>query len=93
MGWMSARTTISSRLYHWHLAATADSGRAGGMTPLGIEGWRFVFLTIALVSVTIGIATLFLSHDPRFDSDTEVSHSAKETETQTCVDCTPMAGS
>jgi predicted MFS family arabinose efflux permease len=47
------------------------------MHPLGIEGWRFVFLTVALVSVTIGIATFFLSHDPRFDSDTEVSHSAE----------------
>ena len=70
----SAQTDLS--LYHWHLAATAACGRAGGMTPLGIEGWRFVFLTIALVSITIGIATFFLSHDPRFDSDTEVRHAA-----------------
>ena len=71
---MSAQMTLS--LYQRHLAATADCGCAGGMAPLGIEGWRFVFLTIALVSMTIGIATFFLSHDPRFDSDTEVRHAA-----------------
>lgn len=43
------------------------------MHPLGIEGWRFVFLTVALVSITIGVATFFLSHDPRFGSDVQVS--------------------
>jgi hypothetical protein len=46
------------------------------MHVLGMEGWRFVFLSVALVSVTIGIATFFLSHDPRFDDDAEVTHSA-----------------
>lgn len=42
------------------------------MWPLGIEGWRFVFLTVALVSASIGVLTFLLAHDPRFESDAQV---------------------
>ena len=45
---------------------------AGHTHPLGIEGWRFAFLTVAAVSVAIGVATFFLAHDPRFASDSQV---------------------
>jgi hypothetical protein len=42
---------------------------AGHFRPLGIEGWRFAFLTVAAVSALIGVATFLLAHDPRFKDD------------------------
>lgn len=47
--------------------------RPGHFHPLGIEGWRFVCLTVAAISVAIGAATLLLAHDPRFESDAQVT--------------------
>ena len=41
----------------------------GGLTPLGLEGWRFAFLSVAVVSALIGGLTFFLGHDPRFEDD------------------------
>jgi len=41
----------------------------GGTQPLGIEGWRFAFLTVALASWAIGIATWVLGDDPRYTLD------------------------
>ena len=37
--------------------------------PLGMEGWRFAFLSVAVVSAAIGVLTFFLGHDPRFVDD------------------------
>ena len=44
----------------------------GCYQPLGIEGWRFAFLSVAAVSVGIGALTFFFGHDPRFVSDKQV---------------------
>ena len=41
----------------------------GALTPLGLEGWRFAFLSVAVVSALIGVLTFFLGHDPRFVDD------------------------
>ncbi len=38
----------------------------GGTSPFGIEGWRFAFLSVALVSIAIGIGNFMFAHDPRF---------------------------
>ena len=38
----------------------------GGTAPFGIEGWRFAFLSVALVSIAIGIGNFMFAHDPRF---------------------------
>ncbi len=39
---------------------------AGSTSPFGIEGWRFAFLSVALVSIAIGVGNFMLAHDPRF---------------------------
>ena len=39
---------------------------AGATSPFGIEGWRFAFLSVALVSIAIGIGNFMFAHDPRF---------------------------
>lgn len=36
---------------------------------LGIEGWRFAFLTVAATSWAMGLATCLLGVDPRYTSD------------------------
>jgi hypothetical protein len=38
---------------------------AGGMRILGVEGWRFAFLSVGLMSWLIGLATYWLAADPR----------------------------
>ena len=38
---------------------------AGCAAPFGIEGWRFSFLSVAAVSVAIGILTFMFGQDPR----------------------------
>lgn len=54
------------------MLGTLYATNMGQYFPLGMEGWRFVFLTVALVSITIGVLTFLLAHDPRFDSDAQV---------------------
>jgi predicted MFS family arabinose efflux permease len=43
------------------------------LQPLGMVGWRFVFLSVGVVSVVIGIATFLFGHDPRFEDDTALA--------------------
>ena len=38
-----------------------------------MEGWRFVFLSVGILSVIIGIATFIFGHDPRFEDDTALA--------------------
>ena len=38
---------------------------AGCAAPFGIEGWRFSFLSVALVSAAIGVLTYVFGEDPR----------------------------
>lgn len=40
--------------------------------PFGLDGWRFAFVSVALLSLAIGAATFLLGRDPRFDSDRKV---------------------
>ena len=42
---------------------------AGGLQVMGIEGWRFAFLTVAAASWLIGVLTWLLAVDPRYTSD------------------------
>lgn len=44
---------------------------SGGHSPFGIEGWRFAFLTVALVSIAIGIGNFMFGHDPRFNQGSD----------------------
>lgn len=37
----------------------------GAQRPLGVEGWRFAFFTVAGISVFSGIVTLAFASDPR----------------------------
>lgn len=37
----------------------------GAQRPLGVEGWRFAFFTVAGISVFSGIVTLLFASDPR----------------------------
>ena len=41
---------------------------AAATHPLGMEGWRFAFLMVALVSLSIGGLTLAFAKDPRSPS-------------------------
>ncbi len=47
---------------------------AGAHRPLGIEGWRFAFLTVAVVSVVVGLLNIIFVHDPSW-----AQHEAHET--------------
>lgn len=42
---------------------------AGGHHPLGIEGWRFVFLSVGIISFILGILNWCMAHDPRYAPD------------------------
>ena len=42
---------------------------AGAHTVLGWEGWRFVFLSVALVSILIGLLNWCFAHDPAYSRD------------------------
>lgn len=37
----------------------------GDLVILGIEGWRFSFMSIGVVSIFIGILTLLFGRDPK----------------------------
>ncbi|GAB4823909.1 hypothetical protein N2152v2_010955 [Parachlorella kessleri] len=41
----------------------------GGLQVMGIEGWRFAFLTVAAASWLIGVLTWLLAVDPRYTLD------------------------
>eukprot|EP00891_Asterochloris_glomerata_P000173 jgi/Astpho2/173/e_gw1.00004.7.1_t len=41
----------------------------GGHHPLGIEGWRFVFLSVGIISFILGILNWCMAHDPRYAPD------------------------
>lgn len=41
----------------------------GHLHPLGVEGWRFAFLTVAVASWAIAGLTLLLAVDPRYTRD------------------------
>ena len=45
---------------------------AGCLRPVGMEGWRFAFLSVALVSLAIGGLNFAFGHDPRFSSDRQL---------------------
>ncbi|CAL8464814.1 g4349 [Coccomyxa elongata] len=45
----------------------------GAFHPLGIEGWRFAFLSVGLLSASIGILTFLFGHDPRFEDDSAIA--------------------
>lgn len=75
--WVSPQAAKSESLtcsLSWLIAhgLVLGSPHAGQYFPLGMEGWRFVFLTVALISITIGVLTFLLAHDPRFESDAQV---------------------
>ena len=38
---------------------------AGHLQVFGVEGWRFAFFTVAMVSVAIGILNFAFARDPR----------------------------
>lgn len=59
------------------MLGTLYATNMGHTLPLGIEGWRFVFLSIAFASAAIGVGTFFLAHDPRFADDGQVSLKAQ----------------
>ena len=42
---------------------------SGGLSVLGGPGWRFVFLSVALVSISSGILNWLFAHDPNFALD------------------------
>ena len=42
---------------------------AGGHHPLGIDGWRFVFLSVGIISFILGILNWCMAHDPRYAPD------------------------
>lgn len=46
---------------------------AGHLTIWGVEGWRFVFVTVAALSVTIGVLTALLAREPRLQSMSQVA--------------------
>ena len=52
---------------------------AASTHPLGMEGWRFAFLMVALVSLCIGGLTLAFAKDPRSPSSAsvEAAHGSK----------------
>ncbi len=45
---------------------------AGHLTIWGLEGWRFVFVTVAAVSIAIGVLTALFARDPRMTSMAQV---------------------
>lgn len=46
---------------------------AGHLTIWGMEGWRFVFVTVAALSITIGVLTALLAREPRLGSMSQVA--------------------
>lgn len=41
----------------------------GSYMPLGIEGWRFAFMCVALLSAAVGVLNLSGSVDPRYKAE------------------------
>lgn len=48
---------------------------AGSLTFFGWEGWRFVFLSVALVSISIGVLNWVQARDPNFPLEGSVKTS------------------
>lgn len=72
MQWVSL--TAAALLAHTQCHPVAAAGalyatNIGALHPLGMEGWRFAFLSVAVVSATIGVLTYLFGHDPRFEDD------------------------
>ena len=49
-----------------HAQAEGHVASAGGRTVLGLDGWRFVFVSVALVSISIGVLTWAQGCDPNY---------------------------
>ena len=47
------------------MAGALYATNLGGHRPLGMEGWRFAFLSLAAVSAAAGVANLLLTEDPQ----------------------------
>ncbi|CAK0787030.1 hypothetical protein CVIRNUC_010246 [Coccomyxa viridis] len=45
----------------------------GAFYPLGMEGWRFAFLSVGILSALIGIATFCFGSDPRFENQSQMT--------------------
>ena len=48
----------------------------GNKTVLGLEGWRFVFVSVAIVSILIGLLNWGQAHDPNYTKDGNAKLSA-----------------
>ena len=48
------------------MAGALYATNLGGHRPLGLEGWRFAFLSLAAVSAAAGVANLLLTEDPQW---------------------------
>lgn len=51
------------------LPVTTSPAAAGAHTVLGWDGWRFVFLSVAVVSIVIGLLNWSFAHDPAYTKD------------------------
>ena len=49
--------------------STLFATNIGGVRPLGFEGWRFAFVSVALASWCVGACTFFFAVDPRRSRD------------------------
>ena len=45
--------------------ALTARARAGTLRPFGLEGWRFAFVILGVISGCIGVVNFFFSADPR----------------------------
>jgi len=50
------------------MLGTLYATNMGHLTIWGMEGWRFVFVTVAALSITIGVLTALLAREPRLGS-------------------------
>ncbi|CAG9466628.1 unnamed protein product [Pedinophyceae sp. YPF-701] len=48
----------------------------GGVIVAGMEGWRFSFLAVGIISGVVGALTLAASSDPRYPADVARAHAA-----------------
>lgn len=52
------------------MLSSAYATNIGGLTILGMQGWRFAFLTVAVISAVAGIAMWVAAKDPRCSRNT-----------------------
>lgn len=52
------------------MIGTLYATNIGGTHILGLAGWRFAFLSIAVFSALIGVASWLFARDPRCSADT-----------------------